>query len=410
MRGVALAAIALSILLSLVGGASAFTLADWRYGDVLSPADARSLAMGGTGLAAEDGARGFGLNPALLGKTRGIEVAFTGLVISAEEARDMPVHDSFDGILVNNTYALNSSLYDRYIVGVAYRPSETLEWAPAIAVGYRPRLDMNYYYHVQYRDPDSQTEPNDKILYDYYAEGKGGVNAFTVALGQEVVPEVYVGLSVDFLRGDYDMSERWVYPPGSPSDDVSSRATYDNASGTQFTLGVLAESFHRVDVALVYRSAFELSIDDYSFRAAGSDIVETGSFTYRYPYAFAVGFEYHPRNELLTTVNVDIEYTRWSDFEDNLAGDPDLDDTIVYRVGVEHGYYDNTQARFGFVYEPSYTNNKTTRTGFCLGVGLNVLGARLDLGGQLGLRDYELGESRVRETTTLATATVVHRF
>ena len=109
-------------------------------------------------------------------------------------------------------------------------------------------------------------------------------------------------------------------------------------------------------------------------------------------------------------MDVDVEYTRWSDFEDKLAGDPDLDDTIVYRVGVEHGFYDNTQARFGFVYEPSYTNNKTTRTGFCVGVGLDVLGARVDLGGQLGLRDYQLGESRVRETTTLATATVVHRF
>jgi hypothetical protein len=372
------------------------------------------MAMGGTGLAAQDGARGFGLNPALLGKTRGIEVAFTGLVISAEEARDMPVHDSFDGILVNNTYALNSSLYDRYIVGVAYRPSETLEWAPAVAVGYRPRLDMNYYYHVQYRDPDSQTEPNDKILYDYYAEGKGGVNAFTVALGQEVLPEVYVGLGVDFLRGDHDVRERWVYPHASA--DTTYGYDYDNVSGTQFTLGVLAESFHRVDVALVYRSAFELAIDDYSSwvtRGDSTKITETGSFTYRYPDAFAVGFEYHPRNELLTTVNVDIEYTRWSDLEDKHAGDPDLDDTIVYRVGVEHGYYDNTQARFGFVYEPSYTNNKTTRTGFCVGVGLNVLGARLDLGGQLGLRDYEIAEpvpSRVRETTTLATATVVHRF
>ena len=136
----------------------------------------------------------------------------------------------------------------------------------------------------------------------------------------------------------------------------------------------------------------------------------TGNFKYRYPDAFALGFEYHPRNELMTTVDLDIEYTRWSDFEDHLSGDPKLDDTVVYRVGVEHGYYDNTQARFGFVYEPSYNDNHTTRTGFCGGVGMNLFGARLDIGGELGLRDYTFEESRVRETTTLATATLVHRF
>ncbi len=400
----------------LAGSAGAFTYTGWQYGDAIPPIDGRSMAMGGAGMASSDGARGIGLNPALVGKTDGLQIAVTALGIAAEESRNIPLHDSFDGIIADNTFALNTGFYDHYMATVAYKPSDDFVWAPSVAIGYRPRLDMNYKYHVQYRDPDTQTEPNDRVLYDFYADGDGGVNAFSVALGQEVVEDVYVGLGVDFLRGDYDLSMRTVFPPDSEEEDVEASAEFNTISGTQFTLGLLVETLHRVDIAVVYRSAFDLEVGDYSIRAAGSDAVTTGSFKYHYPNAIGVGFEYHPRNLIMTTVNFDVEYTTWSDFEDGLYGEnPDLDDTIVYRVGVEHGFFDDTQARFGFVYEPSYTDNTIARTGFCAGVGLDLLGVRLDIGGQLNLREYDVDEynvddARVRETTTQVMATLVHTF
>jgi len=411
MRRPAAAVVALAGLVFFSGSAGAFSYAEWAYGDALAPIDGRSIAMGGAGLASADGARGYALNPALVAKAEGVETAFTVLAIAAEEARDIPLHDSFDGVIADNTYALNTAVYDHYIGSIAFRPSGDLAWAPAVAVGYRPRLDMNYTYHVQYRDPDTQTEPNDKVLYDYYADGDGGVNAFTVALGQEVADDVYVGLGVDFLRGDFDAHERWVYPPGSENEDAESRTRYEGVSGTQFAVALLVEKLHRLDIALVYRAGFDLDVDDYSYRAAGSDSVFSKSFHHHYPDAFAVGFEYHPRNLIMTTVNLDIEYTRWSSFEDGLLDDaPELDDTIVYRVGVEHGFYDDTQARFGFVYEPSYVDNRTVRTGFCAGLGLDVLGFRVDVGGELGLREYLVQDGRLRETTTKMMATIVRTF
>ncbi|MFH1502066.1 MAG: outer membrane protein transport protein [Candidatus Eisenbacteria bacterium] len=425
MRHTGVAALALFSLALVAGSAGAFSYTGWQYGDAIPTMDGRSMAMGGAGMASSDGARGVGVNPALVGKTEGIEFVGTVLGMAAEESRDIPLHDSFDGIIADNTFALNTGFYDHYMASVAYRPSGDFAWAPAVAIGYRPRLDMNYKYHVQYRDPDTQTEPMDKVLYDYYADGDGGVNAFSVALGQEVVEDVYVGLGIDFLRGDYDLSERTIYPVDSDEEDVSARSEFNDVSGTQFTLGLLVETLHRVDIAVVYRSAFDLSVSDYSIRAAGSDSATIGSFDYRYPDAFGIGFEYHPRNLTMTTVSFDVEYTRWSDFEwagfqwseeDEMwegfaaTGDPDFDDTIVYRVGVEHGFYDDTQARFGFVYEPSYTDNTIARTGFCMGVGLDVLGMRLDIGGQLNLREYDVDDARLRETTTQAMATLVHTF
>ena len=179
-------AVALLAFLVLAGSASAYTYPEWRYGNVLPMYDGRSLGLGGAGVASADGVRGLSLNPALVGKTEGIELAVSGIVVGAEEARQVPLHDSFDGVIAYNTFALNTAFYDHYGGAVAFKPAGEFEWAPKVAIGYRPRLDMNYTYHVQYRDPDFQTEPADKILYDYYAEGSGGVNAFTVALGQEV--------------------------------------------------------------------------------------------------------------------------------------------------------------------------------------------------------------------------------
>jgi hypothetical protein len=411
--------IALLAFVVLTGSASAYTYAESRYGNVLPLIDGRSLGLGGAGIASSDGVRGMSLNPALLGKTDGIELCVSGLVIGSEESREIPLHDSFDGIIGYNTFALNTAFYDHYVGGVAFNPPAEYEWAPTVAIGYRPRLDMNYTYHVQYRDPDTQAEPADKILYDYYVDGDGGVNAFTVALGQEVAPDVYVGLAIDVLRGESDVTERWVYPPNSEGVDVDSRAEYNDLTGAQFALGVLVERLHRLDVGFVYRPGFELEGESY-VRQAGEDVGSTEDFMYEYPQSFAIGLEYHPRNQLRTSVCFDVEYTKWSDFEIGkgafieglyeVVGRPDLDDTLVYRVGVEHSFFDNTLARFGFLYEPSYVDERNTRAAFSAGLGLDILGVRVDLAGQVGVREYDIDEGRIRETTTLAMATVVHSF
>lgn len=402
------AVIALFALLAMPGSAAAYTYAERLYGDAMPSGDGRFLALGGAGIASADGPRGIHVNPALVGKTKGIELAFTGLAISAEEARQAPIHDSFDGIIAYNTFALNSNLYDHYTAAIGFSPGRSHEWAPALAVAYGPRLDMSYHYHVQYRDPDTQSEPQDKILYDYYADADGGISAFSVALGQEVIEGVYVGLGVDFLRGDYDLSERRIYPSGSTEADSVSSVRYDDMSGTQFTLGILVEVLPRVDAAAVYRSSYTLA-GDYAARPAVGDTL-SGRFDYKYPDAVAVGFEYHPRNEIMTTVSFDIEYTRWSDFEDSLTEEVELDDTLEYRLGVEHQFYDDSYARFGFRHQPSYADSRIARSAFCFGLGLDVLGTRLDLGAQLGLREYGERQERVRETTALAMATVTYSF
>lgn len=151
------AATAVIALVALAGSAGAFTLAEWeRYGYTLSMYDARSLAMGGAGLASIEGAAGMALNPALIGKTEGVNVSLTGIMVLAEESREAPLHDSFDGVIGYNTYALNTEVYDHYVGAVAFNPADEFsefEWAPVVAVGYIPRIDMSYDYHVQVQGP-----------------------------------------------------------------------------------------------------------------------------------------------------------------------------------------------------------------------------------------------------------------
>jgi long-subunit fatty acid transport protein len=238
-----------------------------------------------------------------------------------------------------------------------------------------------------------------------------------VALGQHVTPDISLGLGVDFLRGDYEVSERWVYPADSEEEDASGRCEYNDVTGIRFTFGALVETFHRVDIAAVYRSPFRLK-GDYEETPAEPAMAAEGEFEYGYPGEVAVGVAYHPRNLLMTTVTCDVAYTQWSDFREyppspwslEEAYDPDLDDTFTYRLGVEHGFFDNSLARFGFMYQPSYADEGNTTAAFSLGLGLDVAGVRVDIGGQVGLREYDIEDGRVRETTTLAMATVTHTF
>jgi hypothetical protein len=413
---------ALAALLLCAGSAWGYTLAELYYGSEIDPADGRSLAMGGAGLASADGVRGMAMNPALVAKVEGLQAGFTTMFINAEESRNVPVHDSFDGVIVDNSYALNSALYDRYIGAIAYRAPNADRWMPAVGLSYRPRLDMGYDYHVQYRDPDSQAEPEDRIIEDYYLTSDGGVDALTFSLGQTVMDDVHIGLGIDFLRGSFDVRERWEHPQDSEIEDAAAWSEFDDMSGTQVTLGVLVERFHRVDIACVYRSGYTLD-GDYEIRGAMGD-TSSGGFEYEYPSTFALGFEYHPRNEILTAVSFDVEFTQWSEFEDDLRGDPDFENTVVYRVGVEHGFYDDSYARFGFLYQPAYIDEGVTRTAFSAGLGLDILGVRVDMGGQIGVREYDIEDvrydfvneeftavdARVRETTSRATFTVVHTF
>ncbi len=416
------------LALALVAGnAMAYNLAEWQYGNPVRSLDGRALAMGGAGLASSDGARGMRLNPALLGKASRIEVAVGALAVAAEESREVPLHDSFDGIIAYNTYAMNIGLYDHYSVAAAFNMAEISalhDWAPTVGIGYGPRLDMNYEYHVQFRNNDTQAQPTDRVIADYYADASGGVSAFTIALAQEVAPEVFVGVGVDLLYGDWNAETRWVFPPNSDDEDEDSKTSYDGGSGAQFTLGVLVERLHRVDLALVYRSPFTMK-GNYRSRELGAAEAVEGDFEYEYPYSLGFGLEYHPRNEIMTTVSLDIEYTRWSELDeyrtrDIGAGedpvvieidDPDLDDTVVYRAGVEHAFFDDTFARFGFMYQPSYVHNSDTRAAFSVGLGVDILDVRVDIGGQVGLREYYIDEGgRVRETTTQLVATAFHTF
>ncbi len=404
------AVVALLVIALLAGSAGAFTYDGWRYGNMIPPVDARSLALGGSGIASAMGVRGMWLNPSLLGKTERAEVLLSASIVAAEEARDFPVHDSFDGILVYNTYALNTGLYDHYFGGVAYKPEVEGAWAPTVAIGYAARLDMNYYYHVQYRDPDFQTEPDDKIIADYFAEGNGSVSAWTVSLGQEVAENYYVGLGIDFLRGEWTSETRWVFPPDSDEADEYERVAFDGVSGTQFTLGFFTDRFHRWDFGAVYRSSFTLK-GDYTMASSEADSTTGGGFEYKYPYSLAVGCQYHPRNFVRTTVSFDIEYSNWSSFEDNLSGNPNFDDIWVFRMGVDHGFFDNSFARFGFAYQPAYFDDSTSRAQFSVGLGLAVLGARVELGAMGGVREYSLGGTeRLRETTTTAMVSAYHAF
>ena len=93
------------------------------------------------------------------------------------------------------------------------------------------------------------------------------------------------------------------------------------------------------------------------------------------------------------------------------AGDPDFENTTTYRLGVEHGFFDSSFARFGFSYKPAYFDQSTSRAAFSVGLGMDLFGARADISGEVGVREYSLGGTeRLRETTSVAMASLYYAF
>jgi hypothetical protein len=87
-------------------------------------------------------------------------------------------------------------------------------------------------------------------------------------------------------------------------------------------------------------------------------------------------------------VRLDATLTEWSDYENGLWEDLELDDVWDLRLGIEHVFYNGFPARFGFHYRPSPRDEQVTTTAFTFGAGIDVGPLVADLAFEIANRDY----------------------
>jgi hypothetical protein len=406
-------ALVLGALLLLSQGAGAVSYFGYPYGERVGPFDARSLAMGGTGAAFGQHAFALHTNPACLAAVTAFGVNSTIQLTKVDEDRAFPFHDSFDGFVDYNTYAMNSHVYSSYALG-AVKAFPGARRFPNLALAGYPLYDWNYDYIEEVRDE------SDALIGKNVMEHRDGIWALSLGAAQRVTNWLDAGLAINYLKADGEFERRAF----GDTLIVEDRQTLD-ASGFNLNLGAVARVTHRVRLGLTYRSQAQM---DGTLKLSGTSIAAPDSsrdLELTYPHSVVLGVEFRPRNDLTTRLNFDVEYTPWSTFEDKADETIEYDDIWQFAGGVEHYFFVGAPFRFGFRYQPSYQDKKITTTAVSFGTGFTYEGFQIDLGGEIGTRSWRQedlfpesyhggtersGKDRVKESLLRAMVSVGYRI
>jgi long-subunit fatty acid transport protein len=105
----------------------------------------------------------------------------------------------------------------------------------------------------------------------------------------------------------------------------------------------------------------------------------------KYPGTLHAGVAFRPRNLLTTVFSADVVRRFWTDVADEsyrtsaFMPQTPIRNTWDVRVGLEHVFYNQVAARFGFRYLENYADKESDRSIFSGGVGYGVAGYTFDV-------------------------------
>ncbi len=397
--------------------AQSYTFYDTYYGGRITALNARSLSLGHTGVVSEPLA--IALNPALSSEVKNLLLATSLRVTQISENRAFPVHDSFEGFLTYNTYAMNTNYYDDFYFAVVKGFNH--KYLPAIGLAYYPFSNFRYDYKEEIR---GQEDPNkDQLLARNLIKASGGINALSLSLSRGITPWLGVGASLNILRGTAEKS-RETDSLNTPQTDLREVLKNRSLKGSNISLGLTYKPSGRIRFGLCYRSKPTIEGDHHYQDFLGDSLIAdtTLSYSLTYPWGVNFGIEYRPRSKLQTRVYLETEFIRWS----KLRAEPKdtsllkLRDVWEIKGGVEHIFFNQIPARFGFLYQPSPFGRDMAISSFTFGTGFETKGIKIDLGGEIGNREYRQDDlfpdslpprkDRVKESLLKLIATVSYKI
>jgi hypothetical protein len=388
------------LILTFACCAWSYTALELGTGSEVFQGSARCVGMGEVSLLCEESPRAVALNPALLGRFARPAVSASYRLVAAEEDWLLPVHDSFDALLGYETYSHNWNTY--HGVDLSLTTGTVLGLAGiSFGMAYLPAYDFDYDFYQEVRDRSTTSVPADKIIAKAFVEGGGAVQALSLGVGRTFMERISLGMSWDFLWGDYDIEARltevdtlkvncWERALAETSDSFEA----SELGGTRYHLGVIYDVNNRIAFAATYTSGAELD-GRYEWRARDGlmwflprpDSME-GDFTMKYPASYSVGLAFRPRNELLTVIEGNLRYVKWADAENGALGGLPLQDIYEWSLGIEHVFYNNQPVRFGFTFKPSPVDDETSEAAITVGSGMKVAGLDVDFAVRMGWREY----------------------
>ena len=387
------AALLAVLLAAAAAGATDDPALHTRYGDPAVTLSAEIDALGGTGAAVYRGGFSNVINPACLALGEGWRLDASGTLAQAHEDRFVPLWDSF-GSYVTDT-AVASNRHHRFGAGFAAAGRLPIAWRPVTAaLSLTERYSFEYDFTETIRDPDSFSSPRDAVLQDRGVEIGGALRALSGGAGVALTDRLALGLAAHYAYGTRDQVRR------VQDYDVAANTFREDSEhamrGLYFTLGARVRVDDRLALALAYDSPLTAAGDTHVETTFGAypDSVRLvpGRATVDYPRVYRLGLSYQPRTTPRTVFTVDAAYAEWSDLSDTRLPNSVLaQDTWDVRAGLEHRFYNDTVARFGFRRLDSYDDSEAGASFFTGGVGFPAAGGSLDVSVSLSKFTSERG-------------------
>ena len=369
------------LILAVSQPAGAFSYLDRVYGTPELGLSARSRAMGGAGTALGNGAYSLVDNPAGLLLTRGTRVQIQGYLARASENRFVPLFDTFDSYVDENAIAVNDNGYGGVQGGVVLDA-----WGKKgilVSAGIFNRYDPRYDYMDELRTSDR----TDRILNNRRITTEGMLRTATVGAAIPLGKGSGFGAAVNYYFGT--ITDRRVTVENPTRDDASvseDRKFERKLDGASVTLGAVARVNERLNLGVSIETAPQIHDDYTSWDGVTVVSPEESSGDLDLPLRVQGGATYRPRNTFATTFAMDVIYMPWSDVEDHVNPDRELEDTWDVRFGLEHVFYNGLPARIGFRYAESYAMDEADRAAFTFGFGYVVDAMSIDISGEVGKR------------------------
>ncbi len=382
-----------------VPGAVATTTLDAAFGTPFGAQTPRAAAMGSVGAALYQGSANLVANPAMLSRMDGrLRVEFNGGISQVNEDRYQPLFDSFESYLTDTVVASNRNSYGLLQGGAIYQLLP--EHQVTVGIGIFDRYSFDYDYFEEIRDTNTSNVPSrDAVvqLRDYQIDGR--LRSITFGYGMEITPRLRMGISLHRYTGTLTHTANTRTTAlylNTFTSDPGSAAFEHELRGWGWTAGLAGTVNERLDVGASFEGPFTVqgaisSMDSTigSWMPYDQSVVvmpvTSGDVKVKYPGTLRAGVSYRPRNLLTTVFSVDLVRRFWEGVADEsyrtaaFVSRGTLRDTWDLRFGLEHVFYNNVPARFGFRYLENYADPESNRSIFSGGVGYESAGYKFDV-------------------------------
>ncbi len=349
------------------------TYNDFPFGTRWGFTDARTLGMGGAGVASLTGSASLMLNPATLGMQQtGLNISLHPGVYKLQETRAYPLYNRIDDVIYKSIYAANNRYYANWQGGLSWKPRQPLfRWISAIAAGVFTERNLEY----RYREEVRENVFGDSLLARNQLTHTGIIKRFALGASLHPLKWLTIGLQIGVLRGDISRDSTIRFYRSGYTDVHQSRQWSLQNTPVVFSVGSLVKINPHLYVGGVVQFPYMMRYQVYPT----NDAVKLA-----YPLEITAGLEYRARQELQTRFNMDFNYAFWSGTRSTRNGNPYyplLQDSWSIKAGLEHIFFNKVPFRTGIQYRTSRYNRRTVRTAITAGTGFLGNGWQVDVAG-----------------------------